>query len=69
MSYQSLIVTGRHVLLPEADQPQPATITVDIGTGKITDVQTVYTQQLEKQGEETAFVDAGDKFVLPGLVE
>lgn len=67
MSDQILVVTGRNVLLPNSDQPQPATITVDIGTGKITDIQTVYTQQ--SLGGKTAFVDAGDKFVLPGLVE
>jgi hypothetical protein len=68
MSDQSLVVTGRNVLLPGSDQPQPATITVDGSTGKITDIQTVYTTQ-QSPGGETMFVDAGDKFVLPGLVE
>ncbi|OAX42545.1 allantoinase [Rhizopogon vinicolor AM-OR11-026] len=67
MSNQSLVVTGQNVLLPGSDQPQPATITVDIGTGKISDIQTVYTQQ--SPGGETTFIDAGDKFVLPGLVD
>ncbi|KAG1889850.1 hypothetical protein F4604DRAFT_2003482 [Suillus subluteus] len=34
-------------------------ITVNVDTGKITDIQTVY----------TTFIDAGEKFVLPGLVD
>ena len=67
MSRQSLVLTSRNVLLPGSDQPQPATITVNIGTGKITEIQTVYIQR--SPGGETTFIDAGEKFVLPGLVE
>jgi allantoinase len=68
MSNQSLVVTSRNVLLPGSDQLQPATITVNIDTGKITDIQTVYTERTSSGGE-TTFIDAGEKFVIPGLVE
>ncbi|KAG1751565.1 uncharacterized protein EDB91DRAFT_1045647 [Suillus paluster] len=67
MSNQCLVVTSQNVLLPGSDEPQAATITVNIGTGKITDIQTVYTER--SPGEETTFIDAGEKFVLPGLVD
>ncbi|KAG1890254.1 hypothetical protein F4604DRAFT_1914801 [Suillus subluteus] len=67
MSNQSLVVTSRNTLLPGSDQPQPATITVNIDTGKITDIQTVYAER--SPGGETTFIDAGEKFVLPGLVD
>lgn len=67
MNNQSLVVTGRNVLLPGSDQPQPATITVNIETGKITDIQTVYAER--SPGGDATFIDAGEKFVLPGLVE
>ncbi|KAG2132676.1 hypothetical protein BD769DRAFT_1448980 [Suillus cothurnatus] len=67
MSNQSLVVTSRNALLPGSDHPQPATITVNIDTGKITDIQTVYAER--SPGGETTFIDAGEKFVLPGLVD
>ncbi|KAG2138008.1 hypothetical protein DEU56DRAFT_945809 [Suillus clintonianus] len=61
------IVTSRNALLPGSNELQPATITVNIGTGKITDIQTVYAER--SPGGETTFIDAGEKFVLPGLVD
>lgn len=42
--------------------PQPATITVDLDTGKITGVEMVYKP-------ETADMDAGDLHILPGMVD
>lgn len=66
---ETLVVTSQNVLLPGSDQPQPATITVDTGTGKITDIQMVYTLQSPYGETMSRFIDAGDKFVLPGLVE
>ncbi|KAG2108825.1 hypothetical protein BD769DRAFT_1498625 [Suillus cothurnatus] len=66
MSNHSLVVTSRNALLPGSDHLQPATITVNIDTGKITDIRTVYAER--SPGGETTFIDAGEKFVLPGLV-
>jgi allantoinase len=67
MSNHSLVVTSRNALLPGSDHLQPATITVNIDTGKITDIRTVYAER--SPGGETTFIDAGEKFVLPGLVK
>ncbi|KAG1751564.1 allantoinase [Suillus paluster] len=65
-----LTVTSRNVLLPDCDQPRPATINVDIRTGKIIEVLLTYTGGAAciKSGDPH-FVDAGDKVVLPGLVD
>jgi len=65
-----LTVTSRNVLLPDLDQPRPATINVDLRTGKIIEILLTYTggAACNKNGGPH-FVDAGDKVVLPGLVE
>lgn len=53
--------TGRNVALP-GSQPQPATITVDIDTGKITAIDLGYTPSKSD-------VDAGNLHILPGMVD
>lgn len=65
-----LSVTSRNVLLPDFDLPRPATINVDLRTGKIIEVLLRYIgdEACNKSGD-LHFVDAGDKVVLPGLVE
>lgn len=65
-----LTVTSRNVLLPDFDLPQPATINVDLRTGKIIGVFLGYIgdEGCKKSGD-LHFVDAGDKVVLPGLVD
>ena len=71
---QFLVCSSQCVLLPETDIPQPATVVVDISTGKITDIRlgtysrsdlTLYLPS----NSEIAWVDAKDKIILPGLIE
>ncbi|RDB25078.1 Allantoinase [Hypsizygus marmoreus] len=65
------ICTGRNVLLPGNTTPVPATITVDASTGKITDIAQGFRQR-ETPAPGTdgiLWIDAGDKIVLPGLVD
>lgn len=70
MAARYRVFTGTNVLLDSDDQPRPATIVVDVKTGKITDVRS-------GTGHRAAFpdvsdadwIDAGDNLVLPGLVE
>lgn len=65
-----LTVTSRNVLLPDFDLPRPATINVDLKTGKIIGVSLGYIDDDTcKEIGDSYFVDAGDKVVLPGLVE
>lgn len=65
-----LTVTSRKVLLPDFDLPRPATINVDLNTGKIIGVFLGYIgDEACKESRDSCFVDAGDKVVLPGLVE
>jgi len=71
---QFLVCSGQRVLLPETDIPQPATVIVDMLTGKITDVRlgkhsrSDLTLYLPSNSEIT-WIDAGSKIILPGLVE
>ncbi|KAG1766965.1 hypothetical protein EDD22DRAFT_333113 [Suillus occidentalis] len=65
-----LTVTSRNVLLPDFDLPRPATINVDLKTGKIIGVSLGYIgDDACKNSGDSYFVDAGDKVVLPGLVD
>ncbi|KAG1890253.1 allantoinase [Suillus subluteus] len=65
-----LTVTSRNVLLPDFDLPRPATINVDLRTGKIIEVRLEYIgDEACKKSGDLHFVDAGDKVVLPGLVD
>ncbi|PSS34127.1 hypothetical protein PHLCEN_2v1837 [Hermanssonia centrifuga] len=64
------IFTGNNVLLPGAKQPQPATIVVDTVTGKIIDVKDGLSARDEfPVVQDSDWIDAGDKFILPGLVD
>jgi allantoinase len=64
------IFTGKNVLLPECDNPQPATIIVDTATGKITDIRDGCLDRNQFPADQDAtWIDAGDKYILPGLVE
>ncbi|KAH7097867.1 allantoinase [Auriculariales sp. MPI-PUGE-AT-0066] len=63
-----IIFTSSYVLLPDALEPAPATIEVSRASGRITRiapgraVQATYASDIE-------FHDAGDKTILPGLVD
>ena len=67
---QVLFVTGKNVLLPGSDIPQPATLKIDVGSGKITDIQYKHIVGSNFASElPIKWIDAGDRFILPGLVE
>ncbi|KAJ3575130.1 hypothetical protein NP233_g1309 [Leucocoprinus birnbaumii] len=69
-----LICSGQYVLLSDTDVPQPATIIIDTLSGKIKDIRpgkhsrSDLTPHLPPDSEIT-WIDAGNKFVLPGLVD
>jgi len=63
-----LVVTGSNDLLPGQNAPQPATITVNPSTGKITDIQ-LQVGQRPRDDIDVQWIDADNKFILPGLVE
>jgi len=64
------IFTGDNVILPGLTHPQPATIVVDVATGKITDVQPRHcARHIFATASDSDWVDAGSKLILPGLVD
>jgi allantoinase len=65
----TLILTSRNVLLPNLKEPVPATIQVDPSTGKITSIELSYTSASQWPSDRYDFVDAGDLYIIPGLVE
>jgi hypothetical protein len=66
---------GNNVLLPGSQVPRPATILVSASTGKIVDVREGRHASLRADYADLAgddddrWVDVGDKYLLPGLVE
>jgi allantoinase len=65
-----IVLTSLNVLLPGRDDLIPATIEMDLVTGKIVEIY------LEKRGKDCyedlqdgMYIDAGDLYILPGLVE
>ncbi|KAF8692084.1 hypothetical protein AX14_002630, partial [Amanita brunnescens Koide BX004] len=65
-----LVYTGSRVLLPDSDALQPATIVVDLATGKILNIYHAQIAQHDLQlPEDTTWLDAQDKVILPGLVD
>lgn len=67
MASKTLILTSNNVVLPDYDSPQPATIIVDTTTGKIADIQLGV--HLGDDDQDVQQINAGDNFILPGLVE
>lgn len=67
---QITYITGQNVLLPGFNVPRPATIKIDVGTGKITDILDIYlTRSGLSADKDATWLDAGEKYILPGLVE
>ncbi|KAI0003797.1 allantoinase [Russula compacta] len=66
---------GNNVLLPGSQVPRPATVLVSTKTGKIIDVRkgrhvrADYPDYPEIAGDYDNWVDVGDKYLLPGLVD
>jgi allantoinase len=70
MNLPVLFVTGQNVLLPEQDAPLPATIKVDLTTGKIIEIYLgCRVPGAVKDGAPAQWIDAGVSLILPGLVE
>ncbi|KAF8658321.1 hypothetical protein AX16_002089 [Volvariella volvacea WC 439] len=61
--------TGSNVLLSGSENLQPATILVDQHTGKIISVHQGHRNAGAVPSGEIAWIDAGDKYLLPGLVD
>jgi len=65
--------TGNNVLLPGSQVPRPATILVSASTGKIVDVREGRHGRADYADlagdDDDRWVDVGDKYLLPGLVE
>jgi hypothetical protein len=64
-----LVCTGSQVLFPDITDPVPATIIIERSTGKIIDVRRNQVSREQLPFESVEWIDAGDKIVLPGLVE
>ena len=63
------IFTGRNVVLADG-QPRPATLIVDAASGKITDVLPHASARTDfADVGDAGWVDAGDHYILPGIVE
>jgi allantoinase len=64
----SLVITSQNVLLPAHTDAQPATIYVDLQLGKISRVHLCHSSKADCPDGAT-FIDYGDLYILPGLVE
>ena len=63
------VFTGRNVVLGDG-QPQPATVIVDVTEGRILDVlNTVSARSDFPAVHDVDWIDVGDKYLLPGIVE
>ena len=63
------VYTGRNVILSNSP-PQPATVIADATTGKITDILHKHSARSDfPDVGDSDWIDAGDKYILPGLVE
>lgn len=67
-SKSTLVLTSNNVLLPGHKVTQPATIAIDTSTGKIIDIQ-LDRNLKAPYGIGAQFIDVGDRYILPGLVE
>lgn len=66
-SFPLLRISSQNVLLSEAQELQPAVITLDVSTGKIVDIKTDGIDQAMKG--DIPVIDVESNFVLPGVVD
>lgn len=70
MSSDKLIFTSDNILLAGSPSCKPATLVVDRATGKVVEVrETRSTRSDFPDVADDAWIDAGEKCILPGLVE
>ena len=65
-------ITSKNVILPGDDRPQPATLVVDSESGTIVAITNAYNvrdSETFRKFSNEQWIDLGDKFLLPGLVE
>lgn len=65
----TLVLTSQNVLLPSHQEPVPATIQADPTSGKIISIEQGHTSKSQWPSDTYDFVDAGDLYILPGLVD
>ncbi|KDQ50281.1 hypothetical protein JAAARDRAFT_142213 [Jaapia argillacea MUCL 33604] len=64
------IFSGRNVLLPDNPQPVPATVEVDLSSGKIISISPgARSKDSYPDIAAEDFIDAGDHIIIPGLVD
>jgi hypothetical protein len=67
------VYAGNNVLLPGSQVPRPATVLVSTKTGKIIDVREGRHVRADyadiASDDDDCWIDVGDKYLLPGLVE
>lgn len=79
-AFRTVIFTGENVVIPGHETPCPATIVVNEATGRITHVipKRLTVEDLDshdpgwpgwRNGQDVEWFDAGNNFILPGLVE
>ena len=67
---QTRVYTGSRVVLPGRAEAGPATIVVDVGIGKIIQIHPEHSsRQQYPTVSDSQWLDAGEKLILPGLVE
>ncbi|KAL4073898.1 hypothetical protein V8B97DRAFT_1865721 [Scleroderma yunnanense] len=60
-------ISSQNVVLPDADTPQAAVITININTGRIVDIKKGINANVTEG--DVQVIDVGDKFILPGAVD
>lgn len=70
MSSTKIVFTSNNVLLAGSNSCKPATIIADRVTGKIVEVKETRSTRADfTDVTDDSWVDAGEKWILPGLVE
>lgn len=68
--HATLVLTSNNVLLSDNLDPTPATIEVDLPTGKIAAIHAGRRERSHYSAvPDDLWIDAGDLYILPGLVE
>ena len=65
-----VVCSAQRVLLPESNEPTPATVVIDKHSGKIIQIRSgqLTHEELRLEGN-IEWIEAGNNIVLPGLVE